>query len=62
MSSFTVTVSGKNATDKVIRQSALEVIDRNGSTEALILLAEMVEKPGASEKFVKNGKMLKSFI
>lgn len=62
MSSFKVTVSGKNATDKVIRQSALEVIDRNATTDALTLLAEMVEKPGASEKFVQNGKMLKSFI
>ena len=62
MGSFKVEVSGKDIIDKVNRQSALETINKHGSTEALILLAEMVEKPGASEKFVKNGKMLKRFI
>ncbi|WP_028889383.1 hypothetical protein [Tenacibaculum ovolyticum] len=62
MGSFKVEVSGKDIVDKMNRQSALEKIDKHGSTEALILLAEMVGKPGASEKFVKNGKMLKSFI
>ncbi|PKH51422.1 hypothetical protein CXF68_12345 [Tenacibaculum sp. Bg11-29] len=62
MGSFKVEVSGKDIVDKMNRQSALATINKHGSTEALILLAEMVEKPGASNKFVKNGNMLKSFI
>jgi len=62
MAGFKIEVSGKNLVDKMNRQSALEKINKHGSTEALILLAEMVEKPGASNKFVKNGNMLKRFI
>ena len=62
MASFNVEVSGKDIVDKMNRQSALEKIDKHGSTKALILLAEMVEKPGASEKFVQNGAILKSLI
>ena len=62
MGSFKVEVTGKDVLDKMNRQEALEKINKHGSTEALILLAEMVEKPGASEKFVKKGKLLKSFL
>ena len=62
MGSFKVEVTGKDVLDKMNRQSALVTINKHGSTEALILLAEMVERPGASEKFVKNSKLLKKFI
>jgi hypothetical protein len=62
MGNFTLQVSGKNVLDKMNRQEALETIDKNGSTEALVLLAELVKKPGASEKFVKKGNLLKSFL
>ncbi|MCF2875427.1 MULTISPECIES: hypothetical protein [unclassified Tenacibaculum] len=63
MGNFNVKVSGKNVVDKMNRQEALEKIDNHASTDALMLLAQiMEEKPGASEKFVQNGAILKSFI
>ncbi|WP_272149133.1 hypothetical protein [Tenacibaculum aiptasiae] len=62
MQNFTVKISGKGPVDKMTRQSAIEVIERKASTEALVLLAKMVEKPGASEKFVKKGNLLMTFL
>ncbi|CAL2104477.1 conserved protein of unknown function [Tenacibaculum sp. 190130A14a] len=53
---------GTGAIDNMKREEALKTLNQFGSTKALTLLAEMVKKPGASEKFVKHAPMLKKFI
>ncbi|WP_282021191.1 hypothetical protein [Tenacibaculum aiptasiae] len=63
MASFKVEVTGKNVLDKMNRQGALQKIDKHASTEALIILGEiMEEKPGASDVFVSQVDLLKTFI
>ncbi|WP_299106038.1 hypothetical protein [uncultured Tenacibaculum sp.] len=62
MEGITLKNNGQGAIDNIKREEAFKTLNEFGSTEALTLLSEMVKKPGANEKFVKNASLLKKFI
>ena len=55
-------VTGKNLTDTINRKEALEEIQNHATTEALVFLAEMVKRKGASEKLLSKKGLIKTFL
>lgn len=62
MAQFNVKIETNNVLDGINRQKALETLQKHANTAALEFLAELVVKPGASEKLLSKKTLIKTFF